>query len=288
MKGKLFRRLLIGFIIFISAWIVFAQIGMKDRTSDKKAKEKFLNAGVILHTDSFNVNGFKIHYAKTGADTLPTLLFIHGSPDNWTRYEQFMQDKDLLTKYRMISIDRPGFGYSQFGDARNLEDQSKLISPFVKAIKNSKPIYAIGHSYGGAVITKLQVDHKDLFDGLIFLAAAVDPQKEKPEKWRFIMNTPPLKYLLPGEYRPSNTELVYLKEDLKELDKEWEKITCPVWILHGDKDSYVPVANVDYAKRKLTKASLVEVKILNGAEHFIPKERYSEVKELLMKLPVDH
>ena len=57
-----------------------------------------------------------------------------------------MQDKDLLTKFRMISIDRPGFGYSDFGDAKNLDEQSKLISPFVRSIKNDKPIYAIGHS----------------------------------------------------------------------------------------------------------------------------------------------
>ena len=286
MKRKLFRRLLISFIILISTWTVIAQFGMKDRTSDKKAKEKFLKAGVTLYTDSFDADGFDIHYTKTGIDTFPTLFFVHGSPDNWSRYEQFMQDKDLLTKYRMISIDRPGFGFSQFGDAKNLADQSKLIALFTRSINNGKPIFAIGHSYGGALVAKLQVDHQGLFDGLLFLAAAVDPKKEKPEKWRFIMKTPPLKYLLPGEYRPSNTELVYLKKDLKELDKEWDKITCPVWIFHGDKDTYVPVANVDYAKEKLINARSVEVKILNGAEHFIPKERYGDIKEVLMKLPV--
>ena len=286
MKRKPFRRLLIGFLIFITVWIVFAQYGMKSRISDKKAKEKFLKEGVVLHTDFFKTNGFNIHYTKTGNDTFPTLFFVHGSPDSWTRYEEFMQDKDLLTKYRMISIDRPGFGYSQFGDAKNLEDQSKLISPFVRSIHNGRPIYAVGHSYGGPMIVKLQVDNQDLFDGLVLLAAAVDPQQEKPEKWRFIMKTPPLNYLLPGAYRPSNTELVYLKKDLKELDKEWEKITSPVWIVHGDKDTYVPVANVDYAKKKLTKARSVEVKILKGADHFIPKERYEDIKEVLMKLPI--
>ena len=98
------------------------------------------------------------------------------------------------------------------------------------------------------------------------------------------MKIPPLNYLLPGAFRPSNEELVYLKNDLKELDKEWEKITCPVWILHGDKDTYVPVANADYAKKKLTKARSVEVNILKGADHFIPKERYEDVKEVLMRL----
>lgn len=284
MKRKIFRRLLGGVLIFFTIWLALAQFIMRSRISDKKAKEEFLKAGITLHTDSFNADGFNIHYAKTGNDTLPTLFFIHGSPDSWTRYEEFMKDKDLLSKYRMISIDRPGFGYSQFGKAKNLEDQAKLISPFVRYIKNEKPMYAIGHSYGGAMVIKLQTDNTDLFDGLLLLAGAVDPQQEKPERWRFVMNTIPLKYFLPGAYRPSNTELVYLKKDLKELDKEWEKITCPVWILHGDKDTYVPVANADYAKKKLTKASLVEVKILPGAEHFIPKERYDDIKGVLMKL----
>ena len=286
MKSKRFRRLFLGLFIFIIAWLVFAQFSMKSRMSDKKANEKFLKEGVVLHTDFFNTDGFKIHYSKTGNDTFPTLFFVHGSPDSWTRYEEFMQDKNLLTRYRMIAIDRPGFGYSQFGDAKNLEDQSKLIAPFVKSIQNGKPIYAVGHSYGGAMVVKLQTDSIDLFDGLILLAAAVDPKEEKPERWRYMMNIPPLKYLLPGAYRPSNTELVYLKQDLKELDKEWEKITCPVWIIHGDKDTYVPVANVDYAKKKLTKASSVEVKILPGANHFIPKDRYEEIKEILMRLPL--
>ena len=259
---------------------------MKSRISDKKANEKFLKEGVALHTAFFRTDGFKIHYGKTGNDTFPTLFFVHGSPDSWTRYEEYMKDKDLLARYRMISIDRPGFGYSQFGDAKNLEVQSKWIAELVRSIKNDKPIYAVGHSYGGAMVVKLQTDNIDLFDGLILLAAAVDPKEEKPERWRYMMNIPPLKYLLPGAYRPSNTELVYLKKDLKELDKEWENISCPVWIIHGDKDTYVPVANVDYAKKKLTKARSVEVKILPGADHFIPKERYDDIKDVLMKLPV--
>ena len=284
MKRKILRLSLIGFLILLTVWLVFAQFTMKYRISDKKAKDEFSKEGITLDTGFRKVDGFDIHYAKAGNDSLPTLFFVHGSPDGWIRYKNFMKDKDLLTKFRMISIDRPGFGYSQFGEAKKLKEQSKLISQFVRSIRNNKAIYAIGHSYGGPVIVQLQADNQDLFDGLILLAASVDPKEEKPEKWRYIMKIPPLNYLLPGAFRPSNKELVYLKNDLKELDKEWEKITCPVWILHGDKDSYVPVVNADYAKKKLTKARSVEVKILKGADHFIPKERYEDVKEMLMRL----
>lgn len=286
MKRKLLKRFLLGFLILITVWLIVAQFIMKYRISDKKAKEEFSKDGIDLDTGFFKVNDFNIHYARTGDDTLPTLFFVHGSPDGWINYRDLMKDKDLLTMFRMIAIDRPGFGYSEFGDAKNLEEQSKLITPFVRSIKNNKPIYAIGHSYGGPVVVRLQVDNTDLFDGLVLLAASVDPEKEKPERWRHIMKIPPLNYLLPGAFRPSNEELVYLKEDLKKLDKEWEKITCPVWIFHGDKDTYVPIANVEYAKKKLTKARSVETTILNGADHFIAKERYEDIKKALMKLPL--
>jgi len=257
---------------------------MKFRMSDGEAKEKFSKNNITLTTEFIQVDKFKMHYAKTGNDTLPTLFFVHGSPGGWTAFERYMQDKDLVSRYRMISVDRPGFGYSQFGDAKNLEDQSKLISPIVKLFKNDKPMYAVGHSLGGPMIVKLQIDNENLFSGLVFLAASNDPDEEKPERWRYIMKATPLNYFLPGAFRPSNKELVYLKSDLKYLDKEWEKITCPAWIIHGDKDTFVPVENVEYTKKKLTKAKSVEVKILPGARHFIPWEQYDEIKEVLMRL----
>ena len=89
MKRKIFRRLLIGFLILITVWLVFAQFSMKYRISDKKAKEKFSKEGVTLDTEFIKVDGFEMHYAKTGNDTLPTLFFVHGSPDGWIRYKKF-------------------------------------------------------------------------------------------------------------------------------------------------------------------------------------------------------
>ena len=115
----------------------------------------------------------------------PLYFLYMALPVDGSAFERYMQDKDLLSKYRMISIDRPGFGYSNFGDAKNLDDQSKLISPLVKSFQNGKPMYAIGHSLGGPMIVRLQMDNENLFTGLVFLAASVDPDEEKPERWRY-------------------------------------------------------------------------------------------------------
>lgn len=284
MKRKRLKKTFIIVGVVLTLWLVLAQSCMQFRISDTKAKEAFTKAGVELTIAQLKVDGFTIHYTKTGNDTLPTLFFVHGSPGSWNAFERYMQDKELLAKYRMVSVDRPGFGYSQFNDAKNLSRQSELIGPLIKSLQNNRPIYGVGHSLGGPMIVKLEQDNIGLFSGLVFLAASVDPSAEKPEKWRLILKNTPLRFFIPGAFRPSNDELWYLKKDLKELDKEWEKINCPVWIIHGDKDTFVPVSNVDYAKRKLTNAKKIEVKILPGARHFIPWEQYDDIKEVLLHL----
>jgi predicted alpha/beta hydrolase len=52
----------------------------------------------------------------------------------------------------MIAIDRPGFGYSDFGKAVDLETQASLLESLATQITNSKPIVLVGHSLGGPVI----------------------------------------------------------------------------------------------------------------------------------------
>jgi pimeloyl-ACP methyl ester carboxylesterase len=284
LKTKSKKRMFIGFVILLS-WVVFAQSCMKFRMSDSKAKSSFLKENILLQTETINVNGFNIHFAKTGNDSLPTLFFVHGSPGSWDAFSVYMKDKDLLAKYRMVSIDRPGFGYSQFGDAKNMQEQSQIISPLLTYIDNKKPIYIIGHSLGGPLAIKLAADNANTFAGIVLLAASVSAADEAPEKWRGLFAKSSLQYLLPGAFRPSNKEIWAFKKDVVLLSKQFATITCPVWIIHGDKDKFVPVANAAYAKKMLVNAKAVETKILRGAPHFIPWEPwYKDVKEVLMRL----
>ncbi len=285
MKKSNFKKLKIIIATFLLIWIVFAQSCMQFRITDKKAKKNFAKNGITLQTETVSINNFDVHFAKTGNDTFPTLFFIHGSPGSWDAFNIYMQDPDLLAKFRMVSIDRSGFGYSQFGDAKNLTEQANLISPLIKYIDNKKPIYIIGHSLGGPLAVKIVADNPTIFSGMVLLAASIDPAEEAPEHWRKLFDKTPLYYLLPGAFKPSNTEIIYLKKDLPFLAKQFASITCPVWVLHGDKDKFVPVANADYAKRMLVNAKSVNITILKGAPHFIPwKPWYKYVKEVIIKL----
>jgi pimeloyl-ACP methyl ester carboxylesterase len=283
MKGFMKKMILLSGVFGLS-WLLFAQSCMTFRKSDAEEKIEFAQSDVELRTATLNSEGRPVHYATTGPDSLPTLIFIHGSPGNWNAFSEYMKDPLLLKKFRMVSVDRPGFGYSDFGEAQHLDIQSLWIGPLFAHLSNGKPMFLAGHSLGGPLVIKLGADNPGIFSGLVIISGSIDPKEEDPEKWRpWLFNTS-LNYLIPGALRPANEELWYLKKDLVYLEKDFSKITCPVYFIHGASDTWVPPANVDYGKKHLDHASLVEVTMIPGANHFIPWTKFTEIRSVLLKL----
>lgn len=255
------------------------------RISDKKAGEQFDARGIQATIVYQQVGEESLHYVQTGNDSFPTLFFIHGSPGSWDGFKKYLQDADLLSKYRLIAIDRPGFGYSHFGHALNLEEQSKIISEVLRKIDNKKPLYVVGHSLGGPLCIRLAIDNRNMFAGIVLLAAALDPSLEKPERWRQLFMNTPLQYLIPGSLRPANYELWYLKTDLSKIKDELPSAGLPkTWMLHGNRDMMVSYKNVAFARQFIDSSNLSVITI-EGANHFIPWSHYDTIKEVLMKLP---
>ncbi len=270
--------------VILGIWLVLAQGCMSMRQSDEEARKHFDMQGVPLTTATITVEGKHLHYVMTGSDSLPTLYFVHGTPGSWDAFENYLRDKDLLKRFRMVSIDRPGFGYSDYGTPEHLARQSELISPLFQILDNHKPRYIAGHSLGGPMIVKLVADNPTDFSGMVIISGSIDPAEEKPEKWRPVLFKTPLNYFVPGAMRPSNQELWYLKKDLVDLQADFPKITCPVYFIHGALDTWVPPGNVDYGKKRLIHAARIEETLIPGANHFIPWTKFPVIKAVLLKL----
>ena len=268
-------------------WTFLAQSCMTFRMNDKQAVKKFSDQGIPLFTKTLQVsvgsNAHHIHFAQTGNDNYPTLVFVHGTPGSWDAFVQYMQDTALLKKYRMVAVDRPGFGYSDFGKVFNLAVQSEILNAWLKKLENGKPVYLVGHSLGGPMIVKMAADEPSSYQGLVIISGSLDPSEEKSERWRLLYKTP-FNYFIPGAFKPSNEELWYLKKDLVNLEKDFGRVTCPVYFVHGENDSWVPPGNVAYGKKLLVHASTIGVLMLPGGNHFIPWTRYREIREVLLKL----
>jgi pimeloyl-ACP methyl ester carboxylesterase len=272
------------FVLFLVG-IALLQGCMRMRTSDAKARALFAKKKVPLEIRDTLIAGRHLHFAMTSHNnSLPTLVFVHGSPGSWFHYQKFMLDEDLRKKFQLVCIDRPGFGHSDFGKALHLNEQSELIASVLKSLKTEKPMYLCGHSMGGPVVVKLAADHPDLFKTIVIVAGAIDVEQEKKERWRYLMENPALRWLLPGAFRPSNTELLYLKKDLIPLQKDFANIRCDVHFVHGDRDTWVPIENVDFGKKMMVNARSIRSDTLHGADHQVPWKRFEELKTILMEL----
>lgn len=277
------QKIMLYALALLSIWLLLARCFiMRNRWSDAKAQKVFAAKNVSLQMKDTAVNNRHLHYAISGADSLPTLVFVHGSPGSWMHYMKFMWDTALQHKYRMVAIDRPGFGFSDFGEALHLQEQAAIILPVLQSLKNNRPMFLCGHSMGGPVAVQLAASDPNLFNTVVIAAGAIDVAQEKRETWRRVMDKKPLYWLLPGAFAPSNTELLYLKEDLIPLQQEFKKITCKVHFIHGDKDTWVPIDNIAYGKKMLVNAESVTADTLVGADHQIPwKNREAFTKVLL-------
>ena len=282
---KIMRRTLLYSLALIAVWLLLAQCFiMRNRWSDKKAYGVFKSKDVPLTIYDTVINKHHLHYAVCGPDTLPTLVFIHGSPGSWMNYMKFMWDTAMRKKFRVVAIDRPGFGYSDFGKAMHLQDQCKMIMPVLEKLKTGQPMFLAGHSLGGPVVVKLAADNPSLFKTVVIIAGAIDINQEAKETWRHIMNVRPLYWALPGAFGPSNTELLYLKKDLLPLQNDFKNITCNVLFVHGDKDTWVPIKNIAYGTTMMVHAASIKADTIHGADHQIPWKNQDRLKEILLGL----
>lgn len=243
---------------------------MQFRMSKSEIDQFFANKMYPAREYSYYVGRQKINYILAGNDSLPLVVFVHGSPGSLSAFIDFMDDTVLLEKTRMLSVDRPGFGQSNFGYAEpSLEKQSAELKPLIEKHKNGRPVYLIGHSLGGPLIARMAVDYPELVDGLIFVAGSVDPELEPNEWFRGPLATPFLKWMLPRSLRASNDEIYQLKPQLEAMLPLWSKITCKSIFIQGDQDELVPKENADFAKKMLVNAPF-ELVMYPGMNHFVP------------------
>ena len=257
---------------------------MSMRSSDAKAKADFNKHAFSFKAEYYKTGKRTIHYVVTGKDSFPTLVFIHGSPGKWDSFEKYLKDSALQHHYRMVSVDRPGFGYSN-GKGLNLTAQASLLSQVLEKIQNGKSICLIGYSFGGPLAVKLAAQNPSLpITNLVTLAGAADPAEEKPESWRITLDRTPLRYLIPGEMRASNAELVLFKYDVEETPEDLENVTCRVLIMQGKKDDIVPPGNALFAQKNLTHAKEVKLVWFEDEQHHLPWTKFKDIRDALLQL----
>lgn len=119
-----------------------------------------------------SLEGGRVHAVVQGQG--PDLVLIHGANGN-ARDFTFDLAARMAQDFRVIALDRPGFGHSDaFGGPESPLDQAKILRAAVDRLGVARPI-VLGHSYGGAVAMAWALQAPDDVAGLTLLAPAVYP-----------------------------------------------------------------------------------------------------------------
>jgi pimeloyl-ACP methyl ester carboxylesterase len=255
-------------LIIITCLIVdqFVQFRKNDNEVMRSFRSKQIQATVHYYTSGNR----KLRYISAGNDSLPTLFFIHGSPGSLSFYESAFTNTALLQKFKMYSVDRPGYGYSGFGDPEpSIQQQAAMLYPIITELhKVQRPLIIVAYSYGSPIACRLLMDHPNVADGLILLAPSLEPGKEKYFWFTPLIEKPFIRWLVPRIYRSANTEKFHHKEELTRMLPLWNRIQVPVLYVQGEYDQWADTSNAGFAQKKLTNVPWLHIQWLKNRDHF--------------------
>ena len=265
--------------------LAFANSCISLRMSDKdivKSFKKVNQTPKIYHT---TYKGKKMRYitSKPFNKNLPTVLFLHGAPGSSSDFYRYLKDSSLSAKANLISIDRLGYGYSNYGKSEtSLKEQAESAYNILKE-NNVKKAVVMGWSYGGPVAVKLTVLHPDIIKHAILIAPAISPDDEKYFILGKLAYWKLTKWAIPRAFRVAEDEKLSHEKELNLLLPDWSNITTPITYYHGDKDKIVPFANAAFVENHLEKKYLKMVKIKDG-NHFLMFKHYTMVRDEILHI----
>lgn len=254
--------------------------------TDKELKEHYKNKAIV---PSYKFQVFlnkKIHYAIVNRnDSLPLLVFIHGAPGAWYGYMNLMDDSLLQTKFKLISVDRLGYGKSTYGKAE-LSTQLQALS--IKKIidienKNNKKVILVGRSYGAPIAAWLAINYPQQIKELVMVSPVIDPTKEKfywfsgIGKWKFTQ------LFLPKMLNVATKEKYAHPNQMKLMLPKWKKLYINTTVITGENDRIADTSNFTFAKRYLINCPTNFI-MLKNTGHLVTYEQPEFIRNLLLGL----
>ncbi len=165
----MYKKIALAVVIVIVGLFLYAAYGRKDLTLTKEyVKEKY----VLPNSKFINWNGTEIHYTESGSGF--PILMIHGFGGSGRDF--ILLDSSLNTKYRVIRVDLPGFGLSDFPKQKEENpDYIKVYDDYFTFLLDTLHLdscYVMGNSLGGLMSWNLAVKHPSVVKKLVLFNSA--------------------------------------------------------------------------------------------------------------------
>lgn len=246
------------------------------------------------------VQNLAIEYRDEGAGS--AVLFLHGWQDDLRTFDALAAL--LSPTHRIIRVDLPGFGQGEMPRKKNekegwgIDNYARFVKDFIQKI-NVPPDAIIGHSFGGRIVIKGIATNMFAARKIILIASAgVAPRRAARAAaikilagiGKIATSVPPLIFwrekirkrfyrFIGSDYGDAGAlRRTFVKIVSEDLAIYAEKITVPTLIIWGDADNETPLSDGERLSRLMRNATL---KIINGAGHFVHREKPQEVARLI-------
>jgi pimeloyl-ACP methyl ester carboxylesterase len=228
--------------------------------------------------------GGSLSYLQSSAEAAqaskdrPRLIMVHGTPGSAQAWTDYLVNPPAGVE--VVALDRPGFGQSEPQAAQvSLAAQAQAVAALLAPAPRQNIL--LGHSLGGPIVAWLAAQQPERVAAVVLVAASLDPAQEKIHPMQRVGEWPLVRSLLSRTLRNANRELLALEPELRTLQPMLAQITAPTYILHGDQDSLVPVANVPFMQKHLTGTRELKTALLPGRNHFLPWNSQPEMREAI-------
>ncbi len=117
---------------------------------------------------TIEVNGINIAYREAGDTKNPTLVLLHGFPSSSHQYRKVLNQ--LAGEFHLIAPDYPGFGNSDFPDAKSFEYTFDNLATTVDAFLEKKQVNSYTlmiQDYGAPIGMRIATAHPGRVNGII-------------------------------------------------------------------------------------------------------------------------
>ena len=272
------------FSLFFLLLIISFNSCMTFKQSDKRVHKEFKKTNLSPKIYRENFQGKTIRYiaSKSIDNKLPTLLFIHGAPGASDNFFNYLKDRDLIKKANLISVDRLGYGYSDYGNAEvSIRKQAESIYSIIKK-HQLNDVVLVGWSYGVPIAAKMAFKHSEIKHSVL-IAGAISPEDEKYFGIAKLVRWKLTKWIFSKALKVSDNEKIAHVTELTKMVNDWESIKTPITYYHGTKDRIVPYKNIDFITEKVND-SLLNAITVKDANHFLMFKKFNMIKNELLAI----
>ena len=146
--------------------LVSAMLASFQLLAQGQGKERPVEHPTLYRT--IQVDGLSIFYREAGPKDAPTLLLLHGFPSSSRMFEALFAR--LSDHYHLVAPDYPGFGHSDWPDAKQFaytfDHITSVMTDFTQAIGLSHYTLYM-QDYGGPVGFRMVLAHPERVESLI-------------------------------------------------------------------------------------------------------------------------